>query len=65
MHVNEQSCRSLRQALTVAGFRCRVWVETTATSVNGDLESAARRFLGNTYPINLLFGNDIWAVAWT
>ncbi|MBM4078202.1 MAG: class I SAM-dependent methyltransferase [Planctomycetes bacterium] len=65
MHVNEQSCRSLKQTLTASGFRCRVWVEVTATGVNGGLESPARRFLGNTYPINLLFGNDIWAVAWT
>jgi len=64
VHVNEQDVRSLRSSLRAAGFQSRVWVTSvTGSPQEGPLFGLLRRALAFAYPLNLVFCNDLFAVA--
>jgi hypothetical protein len=64
VHVNEQSALSLRRALTRAGFRARVWLDTPPQDRDENLLfKMARHVLFNWPPFRWFFEREVFAVA--
>jgi ubiquinone/menaquinone biosynthesis C-methylase UbiE len=65
LHINEQSVLGLKRTLRRAGFRSRVWLESSGDPFaatpgrRGTIGRAAYRLLG----LRFVFGGDIYAVA--
>jgi ubiquinone/menaquinone biosynthesis C-methylase UbiE len=65
LHINEQSVLGLKRTLRRAGFRSRVWLETSGDPFaatpgrRGAIARSAYRLLG----LRFVFGGDIYAVA--
>jgi len=65
VHVNEQSPRSLVQALRAAGFQPRIWLEDTQRrwATQGRLSYVLGWLATHIYPLKWVFCGDILAVA--
>ena len=75
VHVNEQTFYSLKKCFKQTGFNSKVWmgseyvVPAKKTSLGMQLLEISRQIVCHAYPLslfnpfNLLFCNDIWAIA--
>ena len=65
VHVNEQNLIRLRRALTAAGFKAKVWLQSTHSYVEEPNRYIrwAMRALVTIYPFRWVFCDDIFAVA--
>lgn len=65
MHVNEQSPRSLKQALESAGFRVRVWVDNSRVEWQsmGSISRWAGKIATTIPLVRWLVSNDIFAIG--
>ena len=75
VHVNEQTLYSLKKCFKQTGFNSKVWmgseyvVPAKKTSLGMQLLEISRQIVCHAYPLslfhpfNLIFCNDIWAIA--
>jgi SAM-dependent methyltransferase len=75
VHINEQTILSLKNYLKKAGFQTKIWLgnEYTKPVAKNSLRQRISEFARQTvchlypfsliFPLNLLFSNNIWAVA--
>ncbi len=65
VHVNEQDLIMLRRELKSAGFKAKVWLQSTHSYAEepNELVRFVMRALVTLYPFRLIFCNDLFAVA--
>ncbi len=64
VHVNEQDLLSMRRALARAGFRGKVWLDTSPQNRSeGRLMAALRHIAFNWVPFRWFFEREVFAVA--
>lgn len=66
VHVNEQTPYSMYKLLTAKGFKTKVWLESTQSYDDYDVNSILRigmKLLTSIYPFRFLFCDDIFAVC--
>ncbi|MCA9941435.1 MAG: methyltransferase domain-containing protein [Anaerolineales bacterium] len=64
VHVNEQDIRSMRQALTAAGFRARVWLDSPPQNRQENfLMAGLRRLAFDVPPFRWFFEREVFAVG--
>ena len=67
MHVNEQTAKSVGENLVKAGFKSKVWLSDWNELRTFNLRRWLYRLFfapSLIYPLNLIFGWTIWAIAW-
>ncbi len=65
VHVNEQNPPALKSALRQAGFKTRVWLQSTQSYLEEPSRSVrfVMRALVTIYPFRWIFCNDLFAIA--